>query len=175
MTIGPFIIENYLSDYIELTLGKDATLTNRTLIWPQVIMEIIQAPIFGHGFSSDENLFLVFVKWSHEPLWFSAHNQVLQTLYNSGIMGLLSFAFLVFICSYYMNRCTHIQFCLFTKAIFLGISISILAESPQLIHLIEILIVSFAFFRVYNQETNHYYNYINSKKNNENINNHTYI
>ena len=137
-----------ISNFLESSFGKSSTLSGRTLIWPLVLIEIMKSPFIGHGFSMDENVFMLISQWSNKPVYLSAHNQILQTLYNSGLLGLLAFCVFVFYCSRYMELCNNSKLDIIIKATFLGICVSILAESPQLNHLIELLIAVCAFVKI---------------------------
>ncbi len=150
---SPIVLETAtVSSFLESTFGKSSTLSGRTLIWPLVLIEILKAPIFGHGFSLDENVFMLEVKWSKEPIYLSAHNQILQTLYNSGLMGISVLCVFVFICSQSIKLSDNSKFDIIVKGIFIGICTSILAESPQFNHVIELLIAACAFARISKQD-----------------------
>ena len=70
--------------------------TGRLDIWKSMIQEIVDQPdklLLGRGINAMHLLF-VNGSWSHAV----AHNQVIQTVYNQGLIGLLSFLFLTGIC-----------------------------------------------------------------------------
>ena len=70
--------------------------TGRWDIWQSMIREIVDQPeklLFGRGINAMHLLF-VNGKWINTV----AHNQVIQTVYNQGLIGLLSFLFLTGSC-----------------------------------------------------------------------------
>ena len=70
--------------------------TGRWYIWKSMLREIVEQPkklLFGRGINAMHWLF-VNGNWGTAV----AHNQVIQTLYNQGLVGLLSFLFLTGIC-----------------------------------------------------------------------------
>ncbi len=69
-------------------LGRDATLTDRTLLWADLLKEDIN-PLFGAGFESfwlGERLQRIWAKWTFGPN--QAHNGYLETYLNLGLIGL---------------------------------------------------------------------------------------
>lgn len=77
--------------FIEDILGKNVTLTNRTVIWVKVISGIIQKPFLGHGIQESSNLFYIHIDfWNRVAVdgTYSAHNQILQTLYEGGTIAI---------------------------------------------------------------------------------------
>ena len=70
--------------------------TGRADIWVSMLQDIMEQPdklLFGRGIIARHQLFLL-GGWRNV----AAHNQVIQTLYNQGLVGLLSFLFLTAIC-----------------------------------------------------------------------------
>ena len=70
--------------FIEKVLGRSTNFTNRTLIWDVVFGMIREKPFIGHGFRPEVALSSGFVA-------IHAHNQILQRLNATGIIGLLLF------------------------------------------------------------------------------------
>ena len=69
-------------------LGRDVTLTDRTLLWADLIKEDIN-PLLGAGFESfwlGERLSRIWQKWTFRPN--QAHNGYLETYLNLGLIGL---------------------------------------------------------------------------------------
>lgn len=77
-----------ISYIIEDVLGKNITLTNRTVIWDIVIGGFLESPIIGNGVRDTMNLFYISEQYTRG--YMSAHNQILQTLYESGILFFVS-------------------------------------------------------------------------------------
>ncbi len=76
-------------------LGKDVTLTGRTLLWPAVVEMIQERPWLGYGYSA------FWLGWEGESatLWFitnqeydHAHNGVLDLWLDLGFLGVFVFA-----------------------------------------------------------------------------------
>jgi exopolysaccharide production protein ExoQ len=91
------------ADLIFDVLGKDATLTGRTLFWPYVIDKIGEKPILGWGFcafwSLSNPLALQIAEAIRGDNWFTfiipnAHNGMLEFLLQIGFVGTVFFVFL---------------------------------------------------------------------------------
>lgn len=103
---------------IEL-FGKDATFSNRNIIWKFFSQEAGEAVFFGHGFEqlvvyareyySDYRLAMGFVVGS-------AHNGFIELFFNQGVVGCGVFLFLIFnfiIASYFRSRWSFVLAYLF--------------------------------------------------------------
>lgn len=83
-----------LSDDLVAVLGRDATLTGRTFIWPIVLDAIWQKPFFGFGYYAATEDFI-------GPLLIgrlgvaNSHNGYLDVLLGTGIVGLASLLFCI--------------------------------------------------------------------------------
>lgn len=75
---------------IEGILGKSLTLSGRTLLWEASRRYILQSPIFGHGMAIDGNFIPSFYRGAN--VLRQAHNQWVQIMYESGIVGTALFA-----------------------------------------------------------------------------------
>ena len=85
-------ITYFLSPIVEGIFGKDLTFTSRTIIWGRVFEQIQISPLFGSGQFSDEYTSSIL-----ESLAFvNAHNQYLQILWQTGIIGLLIYVLFIF-------------------------------------------------------------------------------
>ena len=91
-----FIAKPFLPENIVERMSIDNVIesggTGRLVIWKSMLREIVDQPdklILGRGINAMYRLFV-------NGIWTDAvaHNQLLQTLYNQGLMGLLSFLFL---------------------------------------------------------------------------------
>ena len=103
-------------------LGKNLTLTNRTNIWELVVEGFYESPWLGHGIRETVNLFYVFKKY------FSAHNQYLQSLYESGSLFYVAMIPLVKLFSDCMNI-TEYRIRLVVSATCLATMIMLLGEA----------------------------------------------
>jgi exopolysaccharide production protein ExoQ len=77
-------------------LGKDATLTDRTAVWADVI-GMVNSPLFGTGFESfwlGPRLDALWAKWWWQPN--QAHNGYIETYLNLGLIGLGLLGILLF-------------------------------------------------------------------------------
>ena len=85
------------ADLIFDLLGKDQTLTGRTLIWPYVIDNISEQPILGWGFHAFWSTLNPHASQISNVLgWMipEAHNGILEFLLQIGLVGTLFFMFL---------------------------------------------------------------------------------
>lgn len=71
-----------------LNTFKKSFFSGRERIWSEMWVYISDSPFIGHGVSSDPNRF--------ESIANSAHNQYLQIILESGILGLLAFLFFLY-------------------------------------------------------------------------------
>ena len=91
----PILPEN-IAERMTLDSVMESGGTGRWDIWQSMIREIVDQPeklLFGRGINAMHLLF-VNGKWINTV----AHNQVIQTVYNQGLIGLLSFLFLTGSC-----------------------------------------------------------------------------
>lgn len=72
-------------------LGKDATLTGRTIIWPVLLQYANEELILGYGYSSFWNSSSTFIGVNAYFSWEvrHAHNGFVETLLSGGIVGLI--------------------------------------------------------------------------------------
>lgn len=99
-----FRIQDIFSYVIVDLLHKDLTLTGRTSIWDKSYTYIFDKfVLFGHGMKIDGN----FVFWRVQ-LW-QAHNQLLQILYEGGILGTILFYEIFFMSLAKLNHTNQIN------------------------------------------------------------------
>lgn len=81
-------------------LSRDLTLTHRTLVWDEVLSMLSNHFFLGNGFRDSVNLFTVSYHYigggGYTTSTFSAHNQVLQNLYEGGIFSIVLILVLYF-------------------------------------------------------------------------------
>ena len=73
-------------------LGRDPSLTDRTIIWTEVLA-LQQRPVLGYGFESfwlDERLQVLWERWWWRPT--QAHNGYIETYLNLGLVGVVLLA-----------------------------------------------------------------------------------
>ena len=75
-------------------LGRDLTFTGRVVLWDKAIAGIVKAPILGHGVNPEsQRSYFLGVS--------SAHNQIFDVLYQTGIVG---FVFFIAILALYIHK-----------------------------------------------------------------------
>ena len=83
------LLNTSLASYvIEGLLGKELTLSYRTIIWDMVIDGFFNSPFIGNGIRDTVNLFYISERYTTG--YMSAHNQILQSLYETGILFFVS-------------------------------------------------------------------------------------
>lgn len=114
---------SWLEYIIVELLGKSLTLTDRTSIWAMVVNDFFNSPWLGYGVRDTVDLFL------YNNLYFSAHNQYLQSLYESGICYFIALIPFVKLFSDRMDRSAlHVRRAI--SAAFLATMIMALGEAP---------------------------------------------
>lgn len=74
-------------------LGKEMTLTGRTVIWTNSLIYFYDSPVIGHGFISSSD----YENISHVLAGASPHNLLLGILVYTGVIGIIIFAFLYYV------------------------------------------------------------------------------
>jgi exopolysaccharide production protein ExoQ len=136
------------SEVFEL-LGKDGTLSGRTLFWPYVIDSIFQRPLFGwgyYGFWSPQNPVTsqiaeaIQIAYGYTAIIPNAHNGLLEFLLEVGVVGTSFFLFL-FARNFLMAvKCVHgaakqcglSSILLLTGIVIVGISEEVLLAAHQI-------------------------------------------
>lgn len=121
--------------FIENILGKNVTLTNRTVIWRKVISEILQKPVWGHGIQESSNLFYIHIDFLSRAAvdgTYSAHNQILQTLYEGGIVTITLVFGLLWSLGKKIKKCDNEYVSSICKLMLSVTLIMMLSESPGL-------------------------------------------
>lgn len=88
-------------------LGRDATLTDRTFLWAD-ILELHQSPWLGAGFEAfwlGWRRDLLWDKWWWQPL--QAHNGYLEVYINQGAVGLALYILVLFALLFRLLRCVR--------------------------------------------------------------------
>lgn len=86
--------------FIENVLKKSVTLTDRDVVWNTVLNYIRKRPLFGYGIQKELTRFGTF----GTRLFMYAHNQILQELFDGGIVQLLLYIFLILMISRKLNK-----------------------------------------------------------------------
>ena len=89
ITIGVlfFDLQTHFSDFFSLVFAKDTTLSGRTWFWADAISKLAMYDnvhhLWGYGFHNVS----VWVGWTYIEFYSEAHNQLLQMLHDTGIIG----------------------------------------------------------------------------------------
>ena len=113
----------------------EPTLTNRTVIWVKVISGIIQKPFLGHGIQESSNLFYIHIDfWNRVAVdgTYSAHNQILQTLYEGGTIAIALIFSLLWHVGKEIKECSNDNISSICKLMLIVTLVMMLAESPGL-------------------------------------------
>ena len=86
-----FRIQEIFKFFIVDILKKDITFTNRIFIWDDVLMFIKNKPLLGYGYELGITRYFKSINYRS----YHAHNQVLEVIYKSGFIGLLSFCTII--------------------------------------------------------------------------------
>lgn len=139
-------IQNIFSWLIIGILHKNLTLTNRTVIWDNALSSIRLKPILGYGVQETVNLFYTYILRPGKPTvnsWFSAHNQVVQTLYESGILSMIPIIFFAVISLKKLDENKKSRLYSVLVAGIIGILVSMIAEAPGWDSLLVVLALAF--------------------------------
>ncbi|WP_375359368.1 O-antigen ligase family protein [Candidatus Tisiphia endosymbiont of Neophilaenus lineatus] len=91
---------HYASDHYAKFLPDSAK--HRVFIWHFVAKQIIKKPILGHGFASsrnfkiDEKQMISYNQWTWSPLPLHPHNNIMQIILETGLIGLILFLSLIY-------------------------------------------------------------------------------
>lgn len=126
-------IQNIFSWLIVGILHKNLTFTNRTVIWDNALGSIKGRPLFGYGIQDTVNLFYTYILRPGKPTvnsWFSAHNQVIQTLYESGVISMVPVILLAIFAFKRLDQNRNSKMYAIMTAGIIGVSVSLMAEAP---------------------------------------------
>lgn len=87
-----FKIQSYFAFIIENIFHRDVTLTGRTYIWNYVIDFIKSKPILGYGIENS----IVRLNKTNYLRTYHAHNQFLEVVYQTGIIGVISMMVIIY-------------------------------------------------------------------------------
>lgn len=140
------MLENgYIQYVVEDVLGKDMTFSGRVFIWVVVLSGILDSPLLGHGMRDTGDLFTIYVPMPNRPPYqgtFSAHNQILQFLYEGGFLSLIFVLLCVSKVSKLLKDCTDIKLASFFKCVLIAWLIMVMGEAPGFNVLTETLMLA---------------------------------
>ena len=114
---------------LEDVLGKDITLSNRTIIWDVVAEKVLARPVFGYGIGDTGNLFTI-TTIDGKTATFSAHNQFLQTWYEGGTLTMLAFVGFLLAGSIMLKKSSDRRIAMYTSLVACVLLIMLLTEAP---------------------------------------------
>lgn len=89
-----FMQLSFLNNILSSWFDKDATFSNRTLLWAQAYISIFKSPLIGYGYDSLETKNFELLG---QELTFSAHNMILELILYFGVIGFCSFGYYVYV------------------------------------------------------------------------------
>lgn len=115
----------FLRPLVEGVFGRDMTFTDRMTIWIETIKHIGQKPIFGWGIFSGEGSAEIL----GSAAFTSAHNQLLHTLWQGGVVGLLLLIIIFIVLAQQLNKKKSRNLHLFLNFVVFAIFIEMIFES----------------------------------------------
>lgn len=142
-----FKIQNYFRFFIEDILHKDVTFTYRTVIWEKALREIKKCLLLGYGMHQDTNYFQLETVYPSCKFLknYSGHNQIIQVLYESGILAII-FLIIFYIVCCFEKRKNNTSFIYFFNTVII-IFITWLAEAPGIYAMI--IMLTFCYYSHY--------------------------
>lgn len=134
-----FRIQN-LFDYIIVDIfHKNLTFTGRTYIWDYVIEFIKQKPLIGYGFEES----VVRLNKTTYFKSFHAHNQILEIIYKTGIIGMISFSIIVYSSfkQLYMNRKSKVS--VFLSIVMFAYMIMMITEAYSYEYILYLFVICY--------------------------------
>lgn len=86
-------MQNIFSFFITNILNESITFNNRVYVWDNALKWIFKSPIFGYGFENS----LVKIQKFGASTFINAHNQILEIMYQGGIILFISFLYFVYL------------------------------------------------------------------------------
>ena len=117
-------IQDIFAGFIENVLHKNLSLTGRTGIWDTALLIIAQSPLIGHGTAN-----IINVSFAETTL--AAHNQILETAIQSGVVGALLLILLIFMTMAAIAKQGEGGFSRWVCAAMIGYMVMIIAEGPS--------------------------------------------
>lgn len=148
-----FGIQSRFAWLIEGVLGKSLTFTGRTTIWNSAFQQGLKHFVIGSGIGTAQ-------VFNNNGVTYE-HNQLLNMFYSGGLVALVLFLTIVFIC---MKNVCHIEHSMFNKimaAVILACSIEMVTEHPFENALFVVVLV-IAYHSSYIQKVLEGYNDINN-------------
>lgn len=113
-------IQVYFTYLLENLLKKNTTLTDRIYIWESAIIKMQDSYIWGYG-----NMFET-VSWAKKEMF--AHNQWMQLMLATGIVGTVYFAAILIVCGYKMDQFENSNMKNFVLGVFFSVMLLFISE-----------------------------------------------
>lgn len=142
-----FHIQELFAGLIVGILHKDLTFSLRTQIWDVVLAQIKNNPILGYGIQESGNLFQIIGIYNNGQFYnsiLSAHNTLLQTVYENGLLMLVP---VILIVGYTDKKLKSIKNNIWKIQIicsFCGLLIVMFAEAIQIVVLLDLCLLIIA-------------------------------
>lgn len=136
IVLFPTVLLNWepIKYFIVDVLGKNITLTNRTAIWTVALDKIKERPIWGYGVRDSVNQFYIHLDFTYRASvdgTYSAHNQFLQTLYEGGMITVITILGCILKCDKKLKTCLkNSEIIGWIKMVLIVCLIMMLAEAP---------------------------------------------
>ncbi len=100
-----FRVHEHLLFLVQSILNKDISLNGRTNVWDGFLYHVQKSPFFGYGLEYKETTVEKVSQWTGGLFTLNhAHNQYLNILYQTGIVGLLIFGLILFLTGYRLMK-----------------------------------------------------------------------
>lgn len=96
----------FFSYLLEDVMHKDLSFDNRTTIWASTIAAFLKQPLFGYGVTGGGG---VLVEFKYRVATLSAHNQILNTLYEGGIVSFIFFVIMFGVVAEKIKKCFSLK------------------------------------------------------------------
>ena len=87
-------------------MHKDLSFDIRTTIWASTIAAFLKQPLFGYGVTGGGG---VLVEFKYRVATLSAHNQILYTLYEGGIVSFVFFVIMFGVVAEKIKKCFSLK------------------------------------------------------------------
>lgn len=127
-------IQNMFEWLIVNILNKNLTLTNRTVIWDNVLEQISDHFWLGYGVQETGNIIYTYIYRIGRPIidrYYSAHNQILQTLWETGFLSMIPIVLLLYCGFISCDKFKDCKLSFMLKSLLLGMLIAMISEAPS--------------------------------------------
>lgn len=107
-------------------IGKDSTLSDRTVLWNTAISLVLQHPVFGVGFQETSG----FIPHTNPygTTYHHGHNELLQTWYEGGIVTVFLGFLMLFTVAHYLRKCSDQDLTAIGKAVLFSFMVMLSAD-----------------------------------------------